>query len=151
MFLHTGTGSGFYHTPDDDFETINVEGMADVIDYSEKMIIALANTKEPMAYNSGGTRRARRGTGYLGVQSDPDAGVDGAFIAKVVEGSPADKAGFKVGDVITKVVDKKISSAPELPRALGTYRTGQKVNFTVIRDKKEMIIQVPLGERPSAQ
>lgn len=151
MFLHTGTGSGFYHTPDDDFETINVEGMADVIDYSEKMIIALANTEEPMAYNSGGTRRARRGTGYLGVQSDPDAGVDGAFIAKVVEDSPADKAGFKVGDVITKVVDKKISSAPELPTALSTFRTGQKVNFTVIRDKKEMIIQVPLGERPNAR
>lgn len=151
MFLHTGTGSGFYHTPDDDFETINVEGMADVIDYSEKMIIALASTEAPMAYNSGGTRRARRETGYLGVQSDPDAGVDGAFIAQVVDDSPADKAGFKVGDVITKVADKEIGSAPELPRALGGYRAGQKVNFTVIRDKKEMIIQVPLGTRPGAQ
>ncbi len=143
MFLHTGTGSGLYHTPDDDFETINVEGMADVIDYSEKMIGQLANLENRLPYQS--ASRSRRRIGYLGVRSDQDSEVKGAFVAEVVADSPAAKAGLKIGDIIRKVDDNEVTSASNLPVALRGTKPGQKVKVVVIRDEKETTIEVELG------
>ncbi|MEE2639595.1 MAG: M20/M25/M40 family metallo-hydrolase [Planctomycetota bacterium] len=146
MFLHTGTGSGLYHTPDDDYETINVEGMADVIDYSEDLIVKLAGLEKRLEYKS--ATRTRR-TGYLGVQTDADAEVEGAYIAKVMEDSPADKAGFKIGDIIKKVDGNEVDSASAFVNSVRRKRPGQKVKITVEREKKEMMIEVALGNAPS--
>lgn len=147
MFLHTGTGSGLYHTPDDDYSTINVEGMADVIDYSEDLIAKLASLDKRLEYKSA-ARINRRQVGYLGVQADPDSEVEGAYVAKVVKDSPADKAGFKVGDVIKKIDDTEIDGATSLARSLRRKRPGQKVRFTIEREKAESKIEVALGDAP---
>lgn len=150
MFLHTGTGSGFYHTPEDDYETINVEGMADVIDYSETMISDLAATEKPLPYKTAG-RPVRRQRGYLGVQSDADSEIEGAFVARVVKDSPAEKAGLKVGDIIKKVGETEIDNAQALTRAVSGKRPGQKVNFTLVRKEKEIVIQVVVGLPPGSE
>ena len=148
MFLHTGTGSGLYHTPDDDFETINVEGMADVIDYSEDLIGQLAGLEKKLEYKSA-TRVNRRAVGYLGVQADQDSEVEGAYVAKVMDESPAKKAGFKIGDVIKKVDGRDVTDASSFIRSMSRKRPGQKVKFTIEREKKETLIEVALGNPPS--
>ena len=145
MFMHTGTDSGLYHTPDDDYETLNIEGMVDVIDFSEGVINSLANLEKPMEFKAS-SRARRRTIGYLGVQPDPDSEVTGAYVAKVMDDSPAQKAGFKIGDVVKKIGDKEIESASGLIATMRGFKPGAKVKVVVVRDEKEMTIEVELGK-----
>ncbi|WP_372442673.1 S1C family serine protease [Streptomyces pactum] len=80
---------------------------------------------------------------------------DGATIAPsgadgtdaVIAGGPADKAGLKPGDVITKLDDMLIDSGPTLISEIWTHRPGDKVTLTYERDGKESTVQLTLGER----
>jgi len=60
----------------------------------------------------------------------------GALVSQVVEGSPADKAGIKTGDVITSVNGQNVKSNTELRNAVGMLRVGDKVEVSLIRDGK---------------
>src|ERR671918_1430801 len=64
----------------------------------------------------------------------------GALVADVAEGSPADQAGIRVGDVIVEYNDKPIQDANELPIIVARTDVGQSVKITVLRENK----QVPL-------
>ncbi len=55
----------------------------------------------------------------------------------VVSGSPADKAGLKEGDIITKVNNEVVGSQGSLGSILGEYRPGDKITITYTRDGKE--------------
>ncbi len=70
----------------------------------------------------------------------------GALISEVVKGSPADKAGLKRGDVIVKVDDTVIKNSGDLQDAIRSKKAGTKVTLTVIRDNKEITIDVTLGK-----
>lgn len=72
--------------------------------------------------------------GVMPTDTDNDAG---AKINEVTEGSAADKAGLKEGDVITNIGDKKITDADDLYETLGKYKPNDKVAITYMRDKKE--------------
>ena len=60
----------------------------------------------------------------------------GALVQEVVEGSAADKAGVKAGDVITAVNDQAVKSGPELRNRIGLMRVGESVDLAVLRDGK---------------
>ena len=76
---------------------------------------------------------------------------EGAYVGEVVSGSPADEAGIKEGDVVTKVNDEQISSADSLIIALRSYNVGDTVTLTVQRGKNEKKIDVKLGSDADAQ
>ena len=76
---------------------------------------------------------------------------EGAYVGEVVSGSPADEAGIKEGDVVTKVNDERISSADSLIIALRSYDVGDTVTLTVQRGKDEKKIDVKLGSDADAQ
>ncbi len=71
----------------------------------------------------------------------------GALIGSVVEGEPAEKAGLKAGDVITRVGETPISNASELTRAIAILKPGTKTEVTFLRKGKEFTRSVTLGER----
>jgi serine protease Do len=58
---------------------------------------------------------------------------DGARIAEVAAGSPAEKAGLRKGDVITRADDRPIRSAAQLRNLVGLARIGEQVRLTVER------------------
>jgi Do/DeqQ family serine protease len=60
----------------------------------------------------------------------------GALVSQVVDGSPADKAGIKTGDVITSVNGQNVKSNSELRNAIGMLRVGDKVDVGIVRDGK---------------
>jgi Do/DeqQ family serine protease len=62
--------------------------------------------------------------------------LQGALVQQVVEGSAADKAGLKAGDVITAVNGQAIKSGPELRNRIGLMRVGEVVELTYFRDGK---------------
>ena len=67
----------------------------------------------------------------------------GAYVEEV-SGRNAEKAGLKVGDVITAVDDTKVSSANELIEAVQQHNIGDTVDLTIIRDGQEDTISVKL-------
>ena len=104
---------------------------------------------------SGGDASLRQsGRGRLGVQvqglSDQLAsyfGVKaGVLVADVDEGSPADKAGVKAGDVITAVNGQHHRARRAAPRA-GQGGRGQADRFGVMREKKTLTLKVEVTAR----
>jgi Do/DeqQ family serine protease len=87
--------------------------------------------------------------GYLGVQiSDISQDIKeknklkdlkGVFIAKVVEGGSADKAGIKDGDVILKIGSKEVNSVAALQEEIGKRRPGDKVSLTLRQKDGDLI------------
>jgi len=69
----------------------------------------------------------------------------GALVAEVVEGSPADKAGIKQGDVIISFNGKEINEYTDLSRMAGLTRPGTKVRLELIRDMKKKEVEVEIG------
>ena len=70
----------------------------------------------------------------------------GALIGSVIKESPAERAGFKNGDVILEFDGKKIIYSGDLPLIVGRIKPDTKVDALVFRDKKEKIIPVKVGQ-----
>jgi putative serine protease PepD len=87
---------------------------------------------------------------YLGVSTeDVDAG-NGAAIAEVRAGTPAERAGLEAGDVVTAIDGDEITSADELRRAIDAQEPGDEVELSVRRGDGTETVNVTLGTRPSA-
>jgi len=78
------------------------------------------------------------------------ADAQGALVSQVVEGSPADKAGVKAGDVVTTVNGKPVKTGSELRNAIGLLRIGDKVELGLIRDGKPRRVTATVGDRESS-
>ncbi|MGX4690921.1 S1C family serine protease [Streptomyces sp. JNUCC 63] len=65
----------------------------------------------------------------------------------VEQGGPADKAGLKPGDVITRLDDRVIDSGPTLIGEIWTHKPGDKVTLTYERAGKEHTVDLTLGSR----
>ena len=94
--------------------------------------------------------------GYLGIvikDVDPDfalqAGLSepkGARVMHVTKGSPADKAGLKTDDVITRFADAAVDRARELRNLVADVVPGTKVDVAIMRDREERTLPVTVGE-----
>jgi len=73
-------------------------------------------------------------------------GTNGALIADVSPDSPADKAGLQSGDVVIKFNNQPIEEFADLTRFVGATKPDSDVNLTIIRDGKQKVINVHLGE-----
>ncbi len=103
-------------------------------------------------------KTGRVARGFLGVQPQPITqdmvdtlglkSTQGALIADVVKGSPADKAGTKPGDVVVALNGRPVTDANQLTRDVGAIPPGQTVHLEVARDGKTRQIEVKLAERP---
>lgn len=72
----------------------------------------------------------------------------GALVAKVMPDSPAEKAGFKVGDVVVRFNGENIVRSSDLPPMVGVSPIGEKVKVEILRKGKSRVLRVKLGELP---
>jgi putative serine protease PepD len=85
---------------------------------------------------------------YLGIQAGETNG-NGVYVGAVVRGSPADKAGLHVGDVIVSIAGKPTPTLADLAAVLATLRPGQKVSVAVVEQSgKRATIRLTLGQLP---
>ena len=94
--------------------------------------------------------------GYLGVliqkvtpEIAESLGMDrgyGALVANVSKDGPADKAGVKVGDVIVEFDGKEVKDSGDLPIIVARTAVDKKIRMKVLRDKKELTLNVAVGE-----
>jgi serine protease Do len=70
---------------------------------------------------------------------------DGAYVATVVSGGPAAKAGMLAGDIITKLEGQAINATNELDVFLQRYPAGKQVTLTILRNGQTLELPVVLG------
>jgi len=119
-------------------------------------VIPISSTKGVIAsvMETGKVSRAYLGVRYLSVTPDVAKTYDlsvkqGAYIftdrgAAVVTGGPADKAGIKDKDIITKVNGIDIGAKGSVATLIGEYKPGDTVELTVLRDSKMLTLKVDL-------
>jgi serine protease Do len=73
----------------------------------------------------------------------------GVLITSVTSGSPANKAGLRAGDVITKIDNEDISTAAELISAVSSHQIGDQVEIVYYRGNVQQIATATLEESPS--
>lgn len=106
---------------------------------------------------TGEVSRAFLGVNYVTITPDVAREYDlsvnnGAYVYvsgsgnPVASGSPADKAGLKKGDILTKINNEAIGTAGSLSSILGEYRPNDKLTITYLRDGKEQTTQVLLSK-----
>jgi len=78
---------------------------------------------------------------YFGVKEGK-----GLLVNRLTKGSPAEKAGLKVGDVIVRVEGKNVASVADLSDLIQDKKKGDKVKIDLIREKKPMSVEVEIEE-----
>ncbi len=71
----------------------------------------------------------------------------GVIVTQVIPGTPADKSGIKVGDIIIQVDNYKINDSETLESVFQEFRTGQTITLNLLRDGKEITKKMTLTKR----
>jgi putative serine protease PepD len=85
---------------------------------------------------------------FLGVGLQ-DASGRGGEITRIQPNTPAERAGLRTGDVITRVEGKSVGTADGLRAAINAKRPGDRISLTYRRDGKTHTVRVTLANRPS--
>jgi len=155
LFFFSGLHSD-YHKPSDTWEKINSEAAIRLLHVVQSVATQLADVPERPKFaavvesnpHSGAVSGGGGGYGpYFG--SIPDFGETetGVKFADVKPGSPAAKAGLKGGDVLVQFGDKAIKNLYDFTDALRRSKVGDVVPVTVLRDGKELRVEVKLEQR----
>lgn len=110
---------------------------------------------------TGKVSRAYMGVNYVAITPDVAKQYKlsvkkGAYVtsdngSSVVSGSPADKAGIKDHDVIVKVGDLTVGDSGGVSSLVAEYTVGDNVQLTILRDGKQMTVNVHLEAYPNDQ
>lgn len=75
----------------------------------------------------------------------------GAKVMSVQSGSPAEKAGLQVGDVVVAIDDKPVGSQDSLAAYVRSMAAGDKASLVLVRDGKSLTLDVTLAAQPDSQ
>ena len=144
--LHFFTGQhSDYHTPADDSEKVNYEGILQIADLMTTLIehldgkgkLAFTKTKDEEP-----GRRAASFKVSLGVMPDYVYDGEGMRIDGVTEGRPGEQAGLKAGDILIGIGDMEIKTIYDYMEGLGKFEKGQK---TILKVKRgEQVLELPV-------
>ena len=154
--LHVFTGAHErYHTPDDDAEALNYEGLERVVDFTTAVAGELAHGVVTPRYARAAAAPAQQGDSrgygaYLGTVPDfgaMTAGSGGVLLADVRPGSPAEKAGIRGGDQLVEIAGTRIENLYDMTYALQDHKPGETVDVVVIRKGERTQLRATLGSR----
>ncbi len=129
---------------------IAIEGINFAVPINEIMRVL------PQLISKGAVTRAWLGvyiqdlTPQLAAQFGVEPG-SGVLVSDVIPGSPAEKAGIQRGDIITAVDGKSVHNTNELQLEIMYRRPGDRVTVELLREGKELTVQVELGIRPTQE
>ncbi len=73
---------------------------------------------------------------------------EGVIIAQIMPGSPADRGGLKVGDIVVEVDGQRVGEVRELQFKIMRTEPGKEINLKVVREGKETNLKIKVGEMP---
>ncbi|MFQ5425181.1 MAG: M28 family peptidase, partial [Phycisphaerae bacterium] len=162
LFFFTGLHKQ-YHRPEDDSPLLNIEGairvtklVADCIDdidaRPERPAFAADTRRMELAWQREGKEpkedtpvAAAPNAGQrvrLGIMPVPDEDESGIAIGRVLDDSPADRAGMREGDRIVKIGDTTIGAIGDVIAALGGFNRGDSTTVVVQRGGKNVSLDV---------
>jgi hypothetical protein len=152
VHLFTGAHSD-YHKPSDSADKVSAAGIAQAGRIAAAAV-AGAGSAEKLTYKSaptplpkGDLRSFNASLGTIPDYAGPPAGSrPGVLLSGVRAGSAAEKAGLARGDLLVQVGAHQILSVPDLMFALNASKPGETVTATVVREGKEVKMQVTFGE-----
>ncbi len=151
-----------YHRPSDDWEKVDGEGMQRVSELVARVTRGLAGgagervadltlVREDDTHAGsppGGPDAASSGYGpYLGTVPDMTPSDSGVTLTGVRDGSPAEEAGMRAGDVVVEFGDREITDLYSYTYALQDHEAGDTVRIVVERDGERVPLTAVLGER----
>ena len=147
-----------YHRTTDDWQKLNYDGLKRVADFSLGLVTALANRTKPLTFldqpapvATQVTTRATSGAAgygaYLGTVPDMTGAPGGVRLVGVRTGSPAEKAGLRGDDIITRIGSIETPDLQAMTDALRSHKPGETVEIVVRRGAKVATLRATLGER----
>lgn len=151
LFFFTGTHQD-YHKPTDDFDKINYKGMETILNLVSNVLTDITTTSDKIEFTKvqGETQQQGRRMNirvYVGTIPDYSEQVEGFKISGVNDGSPAEKAGLKAGDIIIKFGDKVVKNIYDYMYAMQGYKPGDVVDVIVLRGGQELKLSIILGSK----
>ena len=148
LFFSTGTHED-YHTPEDDFEKLNIQGEANIINLAYEIITDIANRQEFLTYSTTSGRPQLRGSRKLkvtlGIIPDFEANsTKGLDVDGVSDGGPAQSAGMHKGDLIVSLNGQEISNIYDYMYRLAKLKPGETVIVEVIRNNEKKVLLIQL-------
>lgn len=147
-----------YHRATDDWDKINLQGFERVTNFTLGLVTALANrpgkltpvATPPPAHATAAGPSATPGYGaYLGTIPDMTENPGGVRLVGVRAGSPAEKAGLRGNDVITRIGTMQVPDLQAMTQALRSHKPGDAVDIVVRRGTEEITVRATLGTRGS--
>jgi acetylornithine deacetylase/succinyl-diaminopimelate desuccinylase-like protein len=143
-----------YHRTTDDWQKINVEGFDQVAAFVTGVVTALGNrpmpltavTATPRIPSAGASLGADYGA-YLGTVPDMTDSPGGVRLLGVRAGSPAEKAGLRGDDIITRIGEMNVPDLQAMTDALRSHQPGDTVDIVVRRGNTETTLRATLGSR----
>jgi hypothetical protein len=149
-----------YHRPGDTADKVDVPGLVKVASLAKEAVAYLAERPEPLtvtianptgspATDSGAAQARPQGVRRVTFGAVPDFAFQGSGVrlSGVTPGSPAEKAGLKEGDVVTRVAAQPVSSLAEFSTVLRGLLAGQAIDVVYLRDGAEQRASVTVVER----
>jgi len=151
--LHFFTGAhSDYHKPSDTADTINAAGTAQVSSIVSALALALdgstALTYRKVASPAprGDMRSFNASLGTVPDYAGPPNGQKGMLLAGVRAGGAAEQAGLQRGDILIRLGTHPIGGVEDLMYVLNTSKPGETVTAVVLRDGKELQLEVTFQE-----
>jgi hypothetical protein len=146
-----------YHRTTDDWQKVNYDGLKRVADFSLGLVTALANRTKPLTFlelpapTVSQTAEPASGTpgygAYLGTVPDMTGAPGGVRLVGVRAGSPAEKAGLRGDDIITRIGSMETPDLQAMTDALRSHKAGEVVEIIVRRGATVTTLQATLGVR----
>jgi hypothetical protein len=146
-----------YHRTTDDWQKINLDGLKRVADFTLGLITALANRRGALTFvdvpatlpaEATATTVVSPGYGaYLGTVPDMSMAPGGVRLVGVRAGSPAEKAGLRGDDIITRIGATDTPDLQAMTEALRSHRPGETVEIVVRRGATVTTLRATLGTR----
>jgi hypothetical protein len=144
-----------YHRTTDDWQKINIQGFGQVATFVTGVVTALANRPGPLTLMQAASQIPASSVGppmpgygaYLGTVPDMTDSPGGVRLLGVRAGSPAEKAGLRGDDIITKIGDTSVPDLEAMTQALRSHHPGDTVTVVVRRGTETTTLRAVLGER----
>lgn len=144
LFFFTGAHED-YHKPSDDFEKINLEGETRVVEFVRQVALKIDDQAERPVFTKAKASDTQRAAAFrvsLGSIPDYAEQVEGVKLSGVREGSPAEKAGLRAGDVIVQLGRREIKNVYDYTYALSDLKAGVETEIAIMREGKRLMLKV---------
>ncbi len=151
--LHAFTGTHeAYHTPRDTPDKLNYRGLAKITTLMEGVARQLARSPRAPDYikqtRPAGEGARRRSQVFLGTVPDYAAnGARGLKLSGVMKGGPAEEAGLRAGDVITRLAGMPVENIYDYVRALNMLKVGKAVRVSILRGPSKLELMLTPAPR----